>query len=114
MTTTDRICAFLQSKLPRSFWTFHGESIRAFVEKEVSLNPPVSPSSETPAQHVWHDGRNPPMNNRDVIGEWEEGLAVCWCGMANGAWYKCPSRRFGPPPIRWREPTSAEQDSITV
>ena len=123
MTTTDRICAFLESKLPHSLWRFHGDSIRSFVEKEVSLKSPVSPlsetvelsetppSSETPAEHAWHDGGNPPMNNRDVMGEWADGLAVCWCGMANGAWYKCPSRRFGPPPIRWRELTDAEKES---
>ena len=125
MTTTDRICAFLESKLPHSLWRFHGDSIRSFVEKEVSLNPPISPlsetvefsdappSSETPAEHVWHDGGCPPNDSRYVMGEWADVVSgACWYGTMSERWFECPAPHYGLPPIRWRELTDAEMESI--
>ena len=35
MSTATNICEFLRSKLPDTFWSFHGESINDFVQQEI-------------------------------------------------------------------------------
>lgn len=57
----DRICQYIESKLPRSTWEFHGLDIRRFIEKEM-VESAVVPVDFTQLSKV------DPESMREVIG----------------------------------------------
>lgn len=137
MTAADRICSFLESKLPRSFWDFHGPSIREFVLRELvadatkqNLPPPVDFAEQSrvePAEmreviedeatageskHIYHPSRLIAGDGRTVVAEFPLGeCLVRWCRERH-EWVSLFNLPVDTTFI-WRELTKDEEQVVT-